>query len=195
MKTKNRIVASFIFLFVSIFLLSCSKNLSRENAEDLIIKKFNLPRTETMQIKKTYYVENHSLGTGFCPVGIYSGSDENRYSNYKQLIEALQSNGMVLVNEDKKIENQICWTWANVLLTDEGKKYLVQENDKQYELKTCEVVFGEITGIQIQEQFKVAEVNYTLIRKNITPFGSNISQEPETRSASFALFDDGWRIN
>lgn len=195
MKTTNRIVTSIMFLFVSIFLLSCSKNLSREKAEVLIIKKFNLPRTETMQIKKTYYVKNYSLGTGFCPVGIYSGSSENMYSNYKQLIEGLQSNGMVLVKEDKRIENSICWIWADVSLTDEGKKYLVNESDKQYELKTCEIVFGEITGIQIQEQFKVAEVNYTLIRKNITPFGSNISKEHETRSASFSLFDDGWRIN
>ena len=68
--------------------------------------------------------------------------------------------------------------------TDEGKKYLISESAQEFEFKTCDLDFGEITGIQMQEQFKVATANYTIIRKP-TPFGINISQASENRTANF----------
>ena len=54
----------------------------------------------------------------------------------------------------------------------------------------------EVTGIQERSEFKVAEVEYVLFNKNITPFGSvfNDKNMECQRSAEFALYDDGWRI-
>jgi hypothetical protein len=82
-----------------------------------------------------------------------------------------------------------------ITLTDEGKKYYESEDNEKLYIKTCEVYFGEISGIKIQEQFNVAEAKYTIGRRNPTPFGKKISQEPENRTAQFSLFDDGWRID
>jgi len=75
-----------------------------------------------------------------------------------------------------------------------GKKYLVKESKGQYEVKSAEIAFGQITGVQMNEQFKVAEADYTLQRINITPFGSSSSNDIMNRQQSFSLYDDGWRI-
>ena len=116
------------------------------------------------------------------------------------LFRSFQNNGLIVIGQ-KNIQGINGWTWElqswlvyTVTLTDEGKKYLISESDMEFEFKTCELNFGEITGIQMQEQVKVATVNYTIVRK-ATPFGFNISQGSENRTAVFSLFDDGWRIN
>ena len=46
----------FLLLFISFFLFSCSNNLSRENAKDLIVQKYNLPQIETIKMGKKYYI-------------------------------------------------------------------------------------------------------------------------------------------
>ena len=88
----------------------------------------------------------------------------------------------------------IYYTWATVSLTANGKKYLVNESRGQYEVKSAEIAFGKISGIQINEQYKVAEADYTLQRINITPFGHSSSNDIMNRHQSFSLYDDGWRI-
>ena len=165
-----------------------SNNLSRSKAKNLIVKAYGLPHSESVELIKEYYVSQHSSGWS---TGLISSE---RYSDHKKELDELQSKGVITVGDTTHYGNDIDFTYALIKLTDEGKKYLIRDDGDKFILKACEVVFGEITGIQIQEQDKVAEANYTLIRKNITPFGSNDSQGKENRTASFSLFDDGWRI-
>jgi len=77
--------------------------------------------------------------------------------------------------------------------TEKGKKYITTDN--KVLIATDE--FEKITGIVERKEFKTAEVDYTVKRINITPFGKiifNINEETFTRSATFTKYDDGWRI-
>jgi hypothetical protein len=79
-------------------------------------------------------------------------------------------------------------------LTEEGKKYITNNNT----VITSTYEFGEITGIVERKEFNTSEVNYTIRRTNITPFGRivfNINEETYNRTETFTKYDDGWRIN
>ncbi len=76
--------------------------------------------------------------------------------------------------------------------TEVGLKYI-----KGNRIRTSTLEFGEITGIVERKELNIAEVNYTLRRINITPFGSmiyNAKEEIIARTISFTKYDDGWRI-
>ena len=195
MKSLKNFTTVFLLLMSCLLLFSCRKDLSRDKAKDLIINKYGFPKYETDKINKEYLElwkclykmrdwKGGCIGCGAFP--------EN--------LTYFQNNGLIVIGQ-KNIQGINGWTWElqswlvyTVTLTDEGKKYLISESDMEFEFKTCELNFGEITGIQMQEQVKVATVNYTIVRK-ATPFGFNISQGSENRTAVFSLFDDGWRIN
>jgi len=196
MKTIKKFATLFFVLCISIFFFSCGNNLSRGEAKGLIVKKFNLPQIQSIDINKRYYkTERYVVYHGGLPTAnIIIGRID--YSDYQTMLTNLSAQGLITIGEtvEKDYNANADYVYAVVSLTDEGKKYLISESSDKFVVKTCEIDFGEITGIQKQEQFKIAEVHYTLIRKNITPFGINISQQPEDRTQSFSLFDDGWRI-
>lgn len=168
-------------------------------AKDLIIKKEGFPKYRTERIEKEY-LQSESVLWGFAKVrgweGAYldSGGEELRES-----LNFYASNRLLSIGK-KNIEGINDWSgklqsWLvyTITPTDEGKKYLIDENTQEYIFKSCDLDFGEITGIQMQEQFKTATANYTIIIKP-TPFGNNISQRSENHTAQFSLFEDGWGI-
>ena len=173
----------------------CSNNLSRGKAEDLIVKKYNVPSIETIKIRKVYL-------RGETMYSINQGDE--RIGN------DLKSKGLITIVEDNEVTNNgfnryTHWTKMNVVLTLEGKKYFISEHSEQlesgtiinvYEVKTCDISFGEISGIQEQEQLNVAEVSYNLVRKNITPIGMsyNITEGIIEKKDVFTKYDDGWRF-
>ena len=68
-------------------------------------------------------------------------------------------------------------------------------------LKLCDLVFGEITGIQVNEQVGTATVEYSVRRTNWSPFGDYYKRQtpqayPEViaQSATFSRYDNGWRL-
>lgn len=167
-------------------------------AKDLIIKKEGFPNYRTESIKKEY-LQSERVLWGYAKVrgwdGAYLDSEElgnslNYYNNNKLIVVGKKTIEGI---NDLSGKSQF-WLVYSVTPTDEGKKYLVNENTQEYIFKSCDLNFGEITGIQMQEQFKTATANYTIIIKP-TPFGFNISQGSENRTAKFSLYDDGWRIN
>jgi hypothetical protein len=197
MKKVKYLTSVMLLLFVSFFFFSCSKNLSRSEASVLIMKKYNLPQIESKEINKSYFKNSKYVDyCSFPKVSIYIG-DRITYSDNENVLIALKEKGLINISETVEQEREYDEdnTYAIVLLTDEGRKYLINESKEKFIVKTCEITFGEITGIQMQEQVKVAEVNYTLKRINCTPFGNEGSQEIENRTDSFSLLDDGWRIN
>lgn len=174
----------------TMLICSCSNDLSRQKAAELISKQQKLPTIETIQLGKSYLKESRHDSWGVCMVI----GDKYSDSGVKERLDGLQAKGLISIGEKKQHDGECNYVWATVELTNEGKKYLVKDADGEYQIKVNELTFGEITGIQIHEQFKVAEAGYTLRRINITPFGSSISTVPINRNATFALFDDGWRI-
>ena len=194
--TKYRFVVMLEILSMGIivfFMSGCSKTLSRDEAETLIKQKHNLPQIETVKIVKNYHKSHYGDRGGF-GMEIVTIVTSPYYSEFKTMLDGLQSKGLITVNETKEYNGGIHYTWATVSLTDEGKKYLVKESRGEYEIKSAEITFGQITGIQMNDQAKVAEADYTLQRINITPFGSASSNDIMNRHQSFSLYDDGWRI-
>lgn len=191
----KKLSALFLLSMSCLLLISCSKNLSRDKAKELIIAEYDFPKYETDIIYKEYLKLDHCLykmrgWEGGC---IACGP-------FPKNLEYFQNNGLIVIGQ-KNIQGINGWTgksqsWIvyTVTLTVIGKQYFISESSLEYRLKTCDVSFGEITGIQIQKQFNNATVNYTVIRK-ATPFGFNISQGSVNKTANFSLFDDGWRIN
>lgn len=70
-------------------------------------------------------------------------------------------------------------------------------------VKVAKMDFGEITGILETKETNTAVVNFTYIRKDLTPFGSikhprsefDLQEGKLNSSRTFTKFDDGWRIN
>jgi hypothetical protein len=173
----------------TMLMCSCGSNdLSRPKAAELISRQLKLPMTETITLGKSYLKKSWDDSWGVCMV------IGDKYPDVKKWLDELQAKDLISISEDRQHEGTCNYLYATVTLTDEGKKYLVKDADGAYHLKADELTFGEVTGIQINEQLKTAVADYTLKRTNLTPFGSNISTQPITKQATFALFDDGWRI-
>src|SRR5258708_29268827 len=166
--------------------------LSRRKAEELIAKTLHLPATQTI-VLGSYFKRSWSdpaSGTfGISAACLVSGGDKS-YSDMEQFLAGLQSKGLISIGERKDHNGECNFLYATTNLTEEGKKYLVKEADGIHEVKAYELAFGEVTGIQVFEQSKTALADYTLKITNITPFGSNLSAQPISRKATFALFDD-----
>ena len=182
----------YSLLFFTLILCSCSSNnLSRAKAEELIVKNQHLPAIQTVELSRNFLKKSWS-DPSWMPAACVSVG--GTYWDHKQRLDDLTAKGLITLGESHQHNGECNYMWATVTLTDEGKKYLVSDTGGAYQLRALEVSFGEVTGIQVNEQFKVAEAHYTLKKSNITPFGGNIASDPISGNATFALFDDGWRI-
>jgi len=121
MKSIKKITTVILFLFISIFFFSCSKELSRDTAKDLIIQKYNLPQTETVKIVKNYYKSQYGDRGAFGMEKIAIVSSPY-YSEFRKMLDGLKSKGLIAVNETKEYTGGIHYTWATISLTDEGEK-------------------------------------------------------------------------
>ena len=160
-----------LFIIVVPFFYSCSDKLTREEAEKSI--NIDFPKIETFKMK----------------IG-YNAPEQQAY-----LYNSIEGLGLISVK---------WWTnyWGEKLgidfieITEEGRRYIVSNDNDYATFKTAELDFGEITGIIENEELNNAEVQYTLIRKNVTPFGKakNLLEGKVSKSALFTKYDDGWRI-
>jgi len=190
MKTIKATTSKLIlFCSISILFFSCTDNLTRDKAKEIIIKDYQRKyegtavdgcMKELIQIKKSYTM----------PL-----TDE-----VKKMLDCLTSEGMITISEEYHNQSWTCpysWTEAKVNLTEKTKVYrYIRENEYNYDFEICELIFGKITGIKIQEQSKTAEVNYTLKRGlcNSCYYEKSLSKTI-AKSVTMSLYDDGWRIN
>lgn len=202
MEPIKNITKSVLFFFVFFSFFSCTNKLSREKAEELIVKKLNFPQQSYVKFNKQYHKRPPNVYS--IPTQI-SKEDEQMLNGFKNL-------GIITIRE-----RNVPYTYGTrypyayieltVTLTSEGEKYIIDRNEWAYSVKTCEITVGEITGIQNKEQSKTAEVLYTLKKINCTPFGDYYFSMEKPKSEwermqndrlnrkVFSLFDDGWRIN
>ena len=167
---RQMMIISFIGFISSLF-FSCSNNLSRDVAEKLIKEKL-----QKIESRKLY-------------IGPTETKNQTQYVNLENL-------GLITIK---------WWHYGggvsdidNMELTEKGKQYIAGKSDgRDFLFKVSDLDFGEITGIVEQKESNTAKVNYTLIRKNITPFGTifGLKEGAFNNSITFTKFDDGWRID
>ncbi len=162
-----------IILGISILMVSCSDNLSNSTAKKQIIKRHQLPNIETKIIE---YKDMHVAW-------------RVTYDGLKPFI----SKGLL----HSEYRGRGLYGHLYTEPTSKGKKYVINDNGNSFEAKLATLEFGEILGIVEYSEYSTAEVKYSLVRKEITPFGraSNI-QEGSTiiKKATFIKYNDGWRI-
>ncbi len=191
------------------FLFGCSKKLSREEAEKQIKQKIQMPQNEYREFsniepkaytKWTEYDLNYDCGWGKYTVP----KTIDVVNNYlkSNLLETLEKENCITIeilrSEPKEIYGIMYG--RREFSNTESYKAVFTNKAKPYVdgnlVKVSTLEFGEITGIIERGELNIAEVNYTVKRDNITPFGLAYKINPEilNRSATFTKFDDGWRI-
>ena len=191
---KNKARVSLILLIALCTFTACNK-LTRGKAKEEIIKKQQLPQSETVKLNKKF-LKDHQFVGGFPKVCLTIGIDH--FSSYEKKLLDLQSQGFITLKDDEYYDdcNDL---YTNVLLTEKGKKDLIKEDDGIYTIKLCSIEFGDITGIVEYKEFGGADVHYTLKRTDYTDFGKMVNgnkEQPETieRLANFTKYDNGWRM-
>lgn len=191
---------SFLLLFIITIASSCQKHLDRATAKRMIIENENYPIKQNHEITKAYIKDMNTEGLG---VTIVLGEDDTKKE--EKIIAQFESIGLLKLEQTPHREETSAWllgttvrTWTSVEveLTDLGRNYLLSENEKLFTVMLWETDVKEITGIQERPEFKIAQVDYTIFNKGITPFGSIFrdKNDEHKRTADFSLYDDGWRI-
>lgn len=185
---------------LAIILCGCANRLSRSRAQELLVRKLGLPQPQTVKIFKAYSKRTWSdpvVGFGTVTICVNYGDADQQFGNMEPKLNRWVSGGLLQLTDTTGRTGRCNYISANAQLTDEGRKYLLRESKDVYEARLYDLVFGEVTGMQVREELKVAEVEYTLERSNFTPFALVLgegSTEPISRKAVFALYDDGWRV-
>lgn len=188
---------NLIIILCAVLVAACGKkvSMSREQAAGVIAKNLNLPEIKMTNLGKRFLVKSWSEPSPMPALCNVSGKyGDPMDASTKERLDELQSKGLVSLGKDRIRDHECNFLYTTATLTPDGKKYLVKETAVGYEVKAYELAFGEVTGIQINEQMKAAQADYTLKKINITPFGNNISVAPISGQAAFSLYDDGWRM-
>jgi hypothetical protein len=190
-----RTIRTTLLLFVvACSLIACGKReLSRAEAATAITTATTFPTAEGAEIlnscQKSDY-DGHLFQYSY-------GADNN--SLPVPDISYFVANGLLTITPAGHPGN----VFSDVALgfTEATKAYQMPSSKYRLGIKLCDRVFGEITGIQTNEQSGTAVVEYSLRRSNWTPFGeyyrkANPNAYPEVipSRATFTRYDDGWRI-
>lgn len=169
-------------------LSGCSGKLDRSTASRLIAQQLNLPKTITAEFQGG-------------ELGITAGTNVDQLNSFigSGLMAAMRTGeGRPLIGPSYDI--------YRIELTALGRQYYVSETTRTegwskpatyFIMKCADQVFGEILGMREIPGANITEVEYTLIYKNLTPFGiAQGWQEGQVTShtVTFTKYDDGWRI-
>lgn len=179
-----------LLFFLLILATSCSNELSRSKAKDILISELGYPQNEP----KRMIIKDGSVSKYFTI---------KTWEKYKEA--GLLTHGDYGSPQSSKGFSKVTLGGDSygfkAELTSEGKKYYIDSDSgdgvTQYvNIKLADLEFVEITGIQSKPEGNHAFVEYTIKRTNITPFGQleDLKEETIKKSANFEKFDDGWRL-
>ncbi|HET7115479.1 MAG TPA: hypothetical protein VFI29_03270 [Hanamia sp.] len=117
----------------------------------------------------------------------------------RKLIDAgLEEEGFVTIDKTQKIKDI---GQPIVHFTEKAKPYLIRI-DSKYDnvqvVKVADIDLGEVTGISQLDDKKSADVEYTIVYKNVTPFSRLIERDlskSQIKRVNLSLFDSGWKLN
>lgn len=173
-----------------------SNSLSRQRAAELISRQQHLP-TAIITTFGTYSNKAWSNPSRF-PAACVVNEQSDTYASMKERLEDWRTKGLITLGETQTHQGECNYSWWTTDVTSKGSPYVLRAERTgafgSFDVRIYDLAFGEVTGIQVNEQFKFAEADYTLKAMNITPFATELPTQPITRKAHFRLFDDGWRI-
>lgn len=165
-----------VFGLAILLLASCSQlKLEKEEAASVIRTAKNYPKAYEYEINMT-----------------------DPASARKLLDAGLETEGWVTVDKTQKLKDA---GQPIIHFTEKAKPYLIRIDEKYNNVQVVKVAdmdLGEITGIQMQDDKKGANVEYTVVYKNITPFAKLLKRdlsEKETKRANLSHFDTGWKLD
>lgn len=166
---------------VSVLFSSCKQlKLENEEAEGLVKKSLELPKTDV-----------YSVGWG-PGVSMFGASGP---------LDALQKEELITY----EIEYHGAFSDPTLTLTptDKGQPFLKGNNENVYKFKTNEIDFDKILGISINKENQTATVRFTLKATNITPIATALKKEgyikhslnnPFQGELIYKKFDTGWQL-
>ena len=211
---------SFILILIAIPLLnSCNKELSREEAQKLIIQRYNFPRDN---------VRGYTMGFDeTCKLVSITKDVSSFFPSKRNDLLALERAGLIKYNitlVSSTVTGETWWDRAaggggysspldyftgkdanrihkfdimatyrhNAILTDKGKQDYVGVNS----FRVSKTEFIKITGIVKTDGINMTEVKY-ITTETPTLFGLivfSMQGHTDEMSATFRKYDDGWRI-
>ena len=186
--------------------------LSRSEAARLIIKHDELPTTVTFDMERSYgyILQTEKNVEAIMLKQVYRGVPGHPVLEQKGLDRVAAINCRVVSSRQSDCI-------AEFALTDEGKKYLAEDDKSEdeskieingsmyykvnyYKVKVCEEYLVGVTGIM--QSGNRAEVKYDTAFNNQTPFSIIELRDHmckpgviKHKSRDFTLYDDGWRVS
>lgn len=196
-------------LMVMLALTSCSNELTRDDAKDLLVEKYSFPYVEFENMQMLGNV-SPKRGQDNVPAEAANGfgQTEQRWISIAPLVDA----GLLVRGNGRRVDVYTAWgapkrygpslTYTFTSLTNKylqpGSRINTDEDGRhRFVAMVCEVHLGEVTGIKFDDAKTTAQVEYTIERKNFSPFQLLwVYPKPdrEAKTAVFELYDDGWRL-
>lgn len=169
---------TILFLISQFLNISCSKELSRGKAEDIIKEYFQYPNVEAATLKTRQTSSFEEWEKLFEENGLISTRNDPEYGfSYFIDINNSYSEYVILNNVNiSKNRRYPCYTYTIWLFERE---------------------FESISGIKTNGDGKKATVEFTIKKKNLSPFAvalRNNENDIVKYSVDLELYDDGWRI-
>lgn len=152
-----------------VFLISCSNELDRDEALEIITKTYDYPNVETVIFPNSLY--NDDLNNKYMPV---------------------RKAGLINFRITHKFHGIY-----GTSLTAKGNLYKI-DSKGNYKVASNILDIRDVSGIKFNEGKTEAEVIYNIERSKVTPFGQSEGYNNGDlieRKVRFNLYDDGWRIN
>lgn len=173
---------TFLLCIGLLMLSSCSDELTRDKAENILTETFNYPYAEFHQ----FNVEKNRL-QATTPAHVNELAEMGLVDRVPYTSKYGHNYYQSAYSEKAKQ-----YLKPNTTLTTSG--YLTGD----FAVGTVNI--KEVTGIQFNEDKTKATVEYSTYRDNFTPFSNRSSydewrSEIKNESVEFSLYDDGWRVN
>lgn len=197
--------------------LSLKGKLTRSMAEKLIVNKLQIPKDQYVFFDKYeektirhYQVYNEDFGD-------YKKGDRQYFYNTENFSKSdffsqLESQGLITLNEKTTERHDGEYHYRSTTTQYAEVTFFVASptpNSLQYfkgdSVKIATIEFVEVTGIREFKESNSADVEFSLIKTKITPFGQayknnywidpyEIEEKHYAFACKFLLYDDGWRI-
>ena len=193
---NSKIISGLVLLLmcVSIVITGCSQGkLSRSKAEKLIKEQIQFPVYAFGEISKQSQY--------------WSVNESEAINDYILRLNRFKEAGLLTYETTKSFYNDDPndreLTNIKVIPTQNGKIYVLKDDDKSYSIALADIEFKQISGILPNEDYgavKAMTVDYQVVWKNMTPFCQNCPSCPKEGTvhderAIFVLYDDGWRLD
>jgi hypothetical protein len=194
MNVKMTKIPTLCVLLVFSFLAGCQgRSLSRQTAASAITAEVSFPFAEYRELAPSQFYKQDSDGSFFINNWPFGTSPIPA-----DIAHFIQTGLLTTVFVDHNGNVMSTVRLASTSTTEGLRK---PDDQGKFEIKICDHVFGDITGIQTDEQAGTSIVEYTVKRTNWTPFGEYYRQQnpqlyPDivALKAIFKRYDDGWRL-